>query len=203
MDFEFAKQLYFRELDGRFQQDSRTSIHVGLLSVIGGIVAVLLQRVWPQIINLVQIMDSQQNAGFTIAPLQPLWTSQNILSVICLGFCILAACACVAALIFLLRAAVGAKYEALASPTELLNHSGNLAKYHAQYSTPDSTFQSDFQNYLIQKMVEATTQNTRTNFMRSARYHRASKCLAFAIIMASLAGIVIALRAVNEIYKTM
>jgi hypothetical protein len=199
MDFEFVKQLYFRELDGRFQQDSRINIYIGLLSVIGGIVAVLFQRVWPGIVQIKNIQ--QQNLGFSSAPLEQVWNSQNIFIVLCFIICIAAVFACVAAVIFLFRAVIGHHYELLSPTTNLLQHFNVLSEYYTQYPNPDITPQKDFQTVLTQKMAEATTRNVKINTIRSARYYRVSQCLAWAISLIFLAGILLAFKTFNEIFK--
>lgn len=174
MDFNFAKELYFRELDGRFQQDARTSTNVGLLSLVGGLLAILIRAMWP---------------------------AESWLSLIGLLFCGIAVILYLMAVIYVLRATLGYIYESLPPADVLLKHSEDLSTYYRDNPEVEGNAEVDFSDFLTRKMVSATARNWSNNLSRSARYYRASQLLAFVVIFAVLASAAAAANEIMDLFK--
>lgn len=166
MQQEFLKQLYFRELDGRFQHDARTGSQVTQLSLVGGALALLIRAAWP--------IDSS------------LGLIAELLSAI--GVCFL-----VAAIVFVIRATLGYQYESLPSPSELYEHWRGLHAHYATNPEAQGTAEDDFADFLQRHMAQAATRNWTNNLSRSGRQHRASQFLAWAIALVVLGGVALAI----------
>lgn len=174
MDFNFAKELYFRELDGRFQQDARTSTNVGLLSLVGGLLAILIRAMWP---------------------------AESWLSLIGLLFCGIAIILYLMAVVYVLRATLGYIYESLPPADVLLNHFEDLSTYYSGNPEVEGNAEVDFRDFLTKKMVSATARNWSNNLSRSARYYSASQLLALVVIFGVVAAAAAGANEIMDLFK--
>ena len=158
MDLDLARELYFRELDGKAQQDTRLGVYVALLSVIGGALAVLTKWAWPPDSTLCYV-------GLAF-------------SVIAVVLYVLSVC--------VLLGEVGLDWEKLPTPDELLAYRRKLDAYYE--SNPDDlgSASSDFDDYLLRHLASAATHNSITNLTRSATFYRAGVLLLAVVILTAI-----------------
>jgi hypothetical protein len=163
---EFAKELYFRELDRRVQLDGAPSFRVIAIGLIAGL--------------FTQYFKVYSGAGLP-AP-RVLVALAGAASICCGG-----------ADIQIVRSYLGYDWQILAPAQQLLGYYYELQHYRDAYgeeSDPDAD--STFADYLRLRMVEAASANNSNNNTRSERLYSASRLIAFAVGAALLGGAVLA-----------
>ena len=162
MDVSLAKEFYFREFEGKVQQDTRLGVYVALLSAVGGVLAYLIRNAW-----------SGQTNWFL---------GSLVLSFVSVVLYFLA-------IVWVLRATVGVIYEKLPSPNTLLAYWQDLSLYYQENPEITGSASSDFDDFLVRHFSSAATRNANNNFIRSARYYRAALFLLWVVIFSALAGL--------------
>lgn len=167
MDLNLARDFYFREWDGKAQQDTRVGVYVALLSALGGALAFLVRAAWPAQTPLCRL-------GLTVASLS-----------LVLYFL---------AIIWVLRAAIasGFTYEKLPSPENLLAYWQQLSLYYASNPTVPGSAAADFDDFLIRHFASAATRNARNNLAQSARFYVAGQLLLWVWVLGALAALALA-----------
>lgn len=161
MDLEFFKDLYFRELDAKRDQDGRTGTQVGILTILGSVLVYCYQN----------------------SPDQPgLWL------IAFYGAYFPAVATYVVALVQVMRAILGHGFERLPLPDELHNYHVQLEDYYYEEPNPEGTLETEFNDFLIRHMVTATVQNAQTNVSRSERSYSAMYWFAFTVVFALVAS---------------
>jgi hypothetical protein len=175
MKVEFVKELYFRELDGKAQQDARIGIFVAIFSAIGGILVFLVRNItWPAI------------------------TTLPILSLL---FCALSIILYAFGIFNVLRAMVGFRWARLPHPDILLQHYKKLINYYAENPTVAGSAGDDFEGYILRQLTLAATHNGENNIVRSARFYRASRYLVWVVIVAAFSGLCLGIDKLLTIIK--
>lgn len=168
MDKSLVRDLYFRELEEKRSQDGRLAVHLGVLSLVGGLLVFCYSRVaerdsgaaWPAVVCLAVAVVFLIVAGAQVA-----------------------------------RATTGHEYARLALPTELREHYRGLCRYYRELNASADNATADFEEFLERRMLEAASRNTIVNLRRSARYYSATKWAAFAAgcgVASGLAAILVA-----------
>ena len=159
MDIEFAKMLYFRELDRRSQLDPGSNFRVGVLALLAGVYVYYLNT-------------------YTMSNL---WC--GVLFVLC---AIISALFALLAIISIIRVYVGFQWSYLPYPEQMLRYHQDLQAYQADYgeSSPDA-----FSEYLLLALIESATTNMANNNSRSEHMYAASRALSIAVVSTMLAGI--------------
>ena len=166
MDVSLAKEFYFREFEGKAQQDTRLGVYVALLSAVGGVLIYLIRSAW----------SGQTN-----------WFLGS------LAFSFVSVVLYFLAIVWVLRATVGFIYEKLSSPDILLAYWQDLSLYYQENPEINGSATSDFDDFLVRHFSSAATRNASNNYARSARYYRAAQFLLWVVIFSALAGICLAL----------
>ncbi len=164
MDLGLAKELYFHELEGKTQQDTRIGGYVALLIAIAGALAFLIRIAW---------------FGKTAL----CWISFGFSAISGVFWCL------VIALILL-----GAKgiYEKIPSAERLQDYFQKVQIYYLENPEVKGNADLDFSEVLMHNFVSATTQNERTNLRRSARFYFANQLLPWALVSAAISGLCLA-----------
>jgi hypothetical protein len=166
MDLDLARDFYFRELDGKAQQDTRMGVYVALFSVLGGALAFLVRAAW--------------------SPPRTLWCYLSLIAAV------LSLVLYFVAIIWVLRAAIGFTYERLPSLEDILAYRQKLASYYASNpSVPDSAAM-DFDDFMTRHFASAAARNARNNLARSARFYRAAQLLLWVVVLAAVAALALA-----------
>jgi hypothetical protein len=169
MNLELAKTLYFRELDGKVQQDGRVGTYVALLTAIGGALAFVTARVWPSPTLLLKV-------GLAL----------SVVSVILYFF----------AVVWLFRTTIGSGYELLSPPGDLLSHWHEVSAYYVAYPDVPGSAAEDFDHALLLRLTTAATTNALNNRRRSARFHRVGQLLLVVVVLTAVAAVLIAIERV-------
>ena len=169
MDVGFARDLYFREFEAKAQQDARISVHVALLSAVGGVLAFLIRSAWPG---------------------QTPWCRASLVS------SFVSVVPYFLAIVWALRGTVGFTYEKLPSPDNLLAYSKGLARYYRENPGISGSASADFEDFLVRHFSSAATRNGRNNLARSARFYRAGQFLLWVVVLSAIAGLCLALNQV-------
>jgi hypothetical protein len=159
MNVSLAKELYFRELDAKVQQDQRLAPSLVLLSLIGGVIYFLIQGLPPAVLSVQSIATT--------------------LAVICYA----------AATVYVGRATVGHAYEVLPDSDALLRYYTGLAEYYCAKQDTGGTADGDFEDFLLRHLVAAATRSRYYNLRRAAHYYLANRFAAAAIALAAVAGL--------------
>jgi hypothetical protein len=166
MDIGFAKELYFRELEGKVQQDTRVGIYVGILTVVAGGLAFLIRGAWP---------------------------GKTIPSLISLGFSFMSVVLYFLAVIWVLRAMRGYLHKKLPPAEELLDTWKKILEYYKVNAGVEGSAAGDFEEFLIERLVSATTRNDENNLKRSAHFWVVNGFLLWIIILSAISGLCLAL----------
>jgi hypothetical protein len=159
---DLIRELYTRELDERHQQDSRTTTEVAVLTVMGGALI------------------------FYLSTFPPERTLLWLLFALCIGTSII----CYSlAIILVLRANIGFKYERLPHARQMYEYYSELVRYYDDNPSARGSADHDFESYLCEKMIAATTRNAVSNIGRSERHYSASRFLAGVVVFALLAAL--------------
>jgi hypothetical protein len=157
MNIELIKEQYFRELDGKVQQDGRTTLQVAVLTVLGGVLVVAYQGLAPA-------------SGWQAIVLG------------CLFWPGLAAF--VFALIQVLRANIGHLYERLPSADVQYQYFKKLERYYTHTSKVSGSPTADFEDYLARRMVQSAARNSNVNQRRAAIHYNAVRGMAWVVVFA-------------------
>jgi hypothetical protein len=166
MDLGLAKELYFREFEGKIQQDSRIGIYVGILTAIAGGLAFLIRSAW---------------------------LAESILCWFSVGFSVIAAVLWFWVIGFVLSGTIGYIYLKIPSPENLLDYWQKLIGYYQENPGVAGSAREDFEEFLIQRFVSAATENERNNIKRSGRFYFANQILPWVIIVSAVAGLFLAI----------
>lgn len=166
MKIELIKELYFRELELKNQHDSRPTLHVAVLSILGGLLFFGYQRLRP--------LGGGLMVGFWV-----------LFAPAVLSYAV--------ALIQVLRANLGHLYERLPSPDVLYDYHVKLLEYHARNPEATGTPEEEFAEFLARHMVLATSRNTQSNLSRSSRHYSAMRALALTVVFAIASAVVVLL----------
>jgi hypothetical protein len=164
MEFDFVKELYFRELDGRHDQNGRASLYLAVLTVLGALLVFCLRQ--------------HPTGGFS-----------SLYFLLILAFLLYAL-----AIIFVLLANLEFGYLQLPYASELDAYHRELQDYYRQNPEVRGEPGQDLKDILYLKMVEAATHNSQTNLTRAARYYAANYFLAGAIVFGLLATVPVRFR---------
>ncbi|GEM_PF-5986560 len=157
MNTDLAKELYFKELDDKAQQDNRLGVHVAAVSVVGGALVVLVRWAWPPATTLAW-------AGLV------LWVAAAVVYIL--------------AVVWALRV-VRFRYEKLAVPDQLLTYSRDLDAYYSTHPEDKGAASTDFDDSLLEKLCHAATVNSNNNVIRSERFYTAAIMLLVVVILAA------------------
>lgn len=165
MDLDLAREIYFRTLDSKDQQDARLGVYVALLSVVGGALTVLVRWAWPPC---------------------------TALGSVGLGVAIAAAVLYFAAVVWALRV-VGYDYKRLPSPSDMLAHREELDAFHVENPKAEGKASDEFAEDLLRQMAEAATVNSANNDARSERFYQVSVMLLIVVILAAIVAALLGL----------
>jgi hypothetical protein len=172
MNLELAKTLYFRELDGKVQQDGKLGTYAALLSALGAALAFVMARVWP-----------------SPTPLLKISLALSVVSVILFFI----------AVVWLFRAMVGSGYELLPLSRELLGHWEELSAYYSAYPSTPGSPADDFDHELLLRLTSAASTNALNNRVRSARFDIEGRLLLAVVV---LTGVAVAFVAVDRVVSS-
>ena len=162
MDLEFAKLLYFRELDRRAELDSAPTFRVAILALLGGVFSFYMQHFQP---------------------------ASNVLSILFLASAAATVFFSVLSVIWIIRSYSGYVWAYLPLPEQLATHYEELVEYHSRYPSETNTAETLFATHLRQQFIEAASRNARNNNRRSEFIYRASLFLSVAVVFSLLAGL--------------
>ena len=162
MNVSLAKEFYFRELDGKVQQDTRLGVYVALLSAVGGVLAYLIRSAWT-------FQTNWFIGSFALSFISVVFYSLSI--------------------VWVFRATVGFTYEKIPSADILLDYWQDLSQYYRENPVVTGSASSDFENFLVRHFSNAATRNSQNNSARSAHYYLASLFLLWVVIFSALAGL--------------
>jgi len=168
---DFIKELYFRELEEKHQQDSRTTLQVFLLSLLGGVLVFCVRHFRTQHPVL-------------------LW-----LFVACFG---VASVFYALALIQVLRANFGHVYERLPDASALYRYFQELKVFYTKHPGVAGSAEADFDTDLQQRMVSATSRNSYANLLRAARHYSAVRFMALVVVFGILAAVPVLIALLNN-----
>ncbi|HEV7768840.1 MAG TPA: hypothetical protein VGQ76_27855, partial [Thermoanaerobaculia bacterium] len=147
MDLEFARTLYFREVDRRAHLDSAPTSRVAILGIVGGVFTYYSERL-----------------RFAGDPMT--W-----FFIVCVAGAVFFS---VLSIVWIIRSYFGYRWQYLPLPDELSAHFQSLMARHEEdrfeSADPDELFERDLRHRLIQ----AATRNTLSNNQRSELLHRGS-----------------------------
>jgi hypothetical protein len=159
---EFAKDLYFHELNQKAELDARAMTIVGLMTIIGSIMVYFLRKAWP-VDSMAQIIVAVFGG----------------LSVV--GFA--------ASVYYLFLANLGFRWQVLSPPSALLEHSNRLRLYFEEYPDAEGDPEKDFEDYLTDHLSQAATRNGENNLQRSAYYYKTTSLLAWVVVLLAVAAV--------------
>ncbi len=165
MNLDLAKEFYFRELDGKAQQDARMGVFVGLLSAVGAAIAFLVKNAWPPATSWYRVSLTLSGVSLVLYVLAVIWV---------------------------LRATLGFRYEKVPSPDNLLVYWQNLLGYHGVDPSAPGKAAADFEDYLVRHFASAASRNVGDNLARSALYYGAARFLLWVIVLSALAALSLA-----------
>lgn len=163
MGTEILWRQYERELDRHDKIVASLTLPVGVLTGLGSGLAVLLKNFSSELI----------------------WPTRLFLTLASID-----AAAIVLAVYFLIRCYFGQKYGYLPRLVELQAHYDDLRKYHETYPNASGDADSDFEDYLRDKLIKADERNSFSNDDKSAFRYWANQCLTAVLVLTALTGIV-------------
>ena len=170
MDVTLLKEIYFRELDIKAQLDSRLTVYVAVLTIVGGIIAFLVRSAW------------HGSTCFHYASI-----ALSTISILILAIGILCA----------FRANIGYLDQRLPFADTILNYSKSLVEYYKINKGVQGTASEDLDKFLVERFSSASARNSENNLKRSAFYYRTSQFILWSLVSSILSGIVLALREVS------
>jgi hypothetical protein len=153
---------YERELDRHDKIVASLTLPVGVLTALGGGLGVLLQKFSYELI----------------------WPTRVFVTVAAMD-----AVAIVLTVYFLVRCYFGQKYGYLPRLVQLQGHYDALRKYHETYSNASGNADSDFEDYLRDKLIEANERSSFSNDEKSAFRYRASQCLTAVLVLTVVSSV--------------
>jgi hypothetical protein len=161
MDYDFLREIYFRELEERHQQDGRITLQAGVLTIGGGVLASMFKAFPPE------------QSPLYVCFLLPA-TASAVLFLL--------------ALVWILRANIGHDYVRLPYPSTLRDYGRELEVYYAARDSVEEVAR-EYRSYVQDRMIEATDYNIATNLKRSACYYTANSLIAWMVISFLVAGV--------------
>lgn len=159
---DFIKDLYFKELEAKNQLDSRPTLLVGVLTVLGGLL----------------FFD------YTHMP------RAKIPALAFLAFFLPAVVSYAMAVFLVIWAAAGHLYEKLPAPDVLYDYFVKLEKFHGASSESATNTQRDWDDFLARHMILAASRNTQSNLSRSSRYFNATRALSATVALAFISTVI-------------
>lgn len=175
MKTEFLKELYFEELRRKEQETSAPTIAVAVLTLVCGIFSYYLEH-----------FRFQQHA------ISYLFIVSLTLAVISFAFSIC----------FIIRSYVGYTYQRLPCASTMKNYYEKLLEYNRATRIPDEKTEQEFDDFLRQRMAEATKINSWNNNSRAEFIYKAIRYLAFLVVFTFVAGIPIIITVITDKDKT-
>lgn len=161
MNVDFAKELYFRELDRRAALDAAPTMRIAALASLAAIFSFYASHYDP--------------AGAFLPRLFVLFAA----GALCFGSL---------AAIWILRAYLGFEWQYLANASKLLEHFNLLEAAEGEGKTGPRTATQLFESRLVDMLVAAAAHNARNNNARSTLLYYSGIYLAIAVICTMLAG---------------
>lgn len=162
---EFAKELYFRELDRRDQLDSSSTFRVAVVTLLAG-------------------LFSYYSSAYRADELGQPW-----LFLLC---AIGAAVAVSVAIILVVSSFIGYTWAYLAPASDLLSYYQNLVAYERDHGIDGSSAAHEFERALVERFVAAASHNVLNNNSRSEKLYLASRLIAIAVVLGLVAGLPLA-----------
>ncbi len=163
LELGFVKELYLQELENKHKLDSRMPTLVVILSGIAGLLYYSVHAFTPGApwFNLIIATSIVLSAGLYLA-----------------------------AFVYLIRGTLGHTYGRIPSAKEIASTFKDLQDYHRACPDKPGTPESDLDENLITRMLQATDRNTICNLERGARYYVAMLLMAgsvgFALVGSSV-----------------
>jgi hypothetical protein len=162
MDLNLCKEFYFFEIKRNEEMGGRLNLPFTVLSILGGIVAYIVQN---------------------------FYFEMGWLSVIFGLFIFLATGSIIISIYYLIRSYHGYIYEYLPTVFDLNEYHTSLKNYY-RGDTFDEKIKEEFSSFLKDNLIKATLKNTWNNDKKSAFFHDANKFLICAFILTLLGSIV-------------
>jgi hypothetical protein len=175
MDLEFARTLYFREMDRRAHLDGAPTSRVAILGIIGGVFTYYSERL-----------------RFAGDPMK--W-----FFIVCVAGAVLFS---TLSIVWIIRSYFGYRWAYLPLPDELSAHYQSLVARCAENGFETADPDDLFKRHLQQRLIEASAQNTSSNHQRSELLYRGSFFLSVAVVFALLAGVPLLSSALAAVLNT-
>ena len=159
MNLDLHKELYFFEWTRKEQLYSYTNLPVALLTAL---------------------------AGGTLYLIDTFPYSHGLVADSFVLFSVLSISLQVVAIVYVFRSLSGYWYEQIPSPDKLQKYYEDLKQYHAALGNQESDAQKEFNDFLRQRLAEATTANRKNNTRTGQSLERALKCIVFALALAGV-----------------
>jgi hypothetical protein len=159
MRLELVREIYRDEWERRDQLTASLSTPIGVVTGIGGAIALLLKDF--------HFADD--------------WTTRAF------SFCIGVAIAFLgAATYYLARSNHGYLYEKIPDPGELRAFHAELESYYERAGAEGEGVEKDFNEYLVQRYADAADKNSRNNISKAAYLYRAHQAITIALVAVAL-----------------
>jgi hypothetical protein len=153
---DFLKEHYFFEINRRHQLTSALSIPIGIVALLGGVLAYFLQNIkpslsWPHIAMIVLLVFALYFVGRTAY--------------------------------FLIRSYHNYTYGYVATPKQFLEYHQQLVEYYRAIGSDPVEADNELEKQINEQYAQYATQNTQNNDSKSEYLHRANSSLIYSLIL--------------------